>query len=143
MKKIVTIMIGIMVFTSCKKSEVKPMEEPVQQAPVAQCKNELQLLKGKYEITATKDTIEIVFVSDNCPQDNSNNYVVKGLAKAIQTYASSIIENKDYNIKSNEIVRQGVTSDNIYSFTLQGNPATQLVLQSNKLTVPQLTFKKL
>lgn len=140
MKKIVIIMIGIMVFTSCKKSEVKPMEEPTQ-APVATCKSGLKLFTGIYELNnANKDTIEIVFLSDNCPEDNSNNYAIKRLSKALILFTNPQIEDKDYIVKSNEITKQAVTSDNMYKITLQQN---YLILQSPNLNLPQIQFKKL
>lgn len=116
------------------------MEETPQQSET-KCKNELQLFTGKYQINnALKDTIEISFISDNCPEDNSNNYLVRGLGQAIDLYTSGETDNSDHTIRSNEIVKQANTLDNEFKFILQ---STQLVLQSPKLNVPQITFKKL
>lgn len=132
-----------MIITSlgaCKKSTTKPMETtPTKQ----ECLKDLQVFTGKYQANnIAKDTIEIVFVSDNCPESHSNNYIIKGLATPFNKMAGQdSIDKIDYTIKSNETANLANTSDNMIKCILQNN--IQLVIQSPKLKVPQITFKKL
>lgn len=94
MKKLIVILIF---FASCKKKEVTPIvEEPV-------CQISADKFTGTY-VSASNDTVKIIFLHNNCPESNSNTYLVKGIGKVAQPMLKSgyTFPNTDYEIIADE-----------------------------------------
>lgn len=87
MKKLLILL--IIITLSCKKKNTTPSDsDPATTttgAPVDNCKKSDSVFVGKY--TFYSDTIEVRFLYSNCPTNNSNTYIVKGLGQAMQPYA--------------------------------------------------------
>ncbi len=106
----------ILIGFACKKKTVTPEPTP---EPV--CIKSPDQFSGKY-YNANHDTIEVVYLHDNCPTNKSNVYLVKGLGQATQSMLKSgeTFEIKDYETISNETI--GVTNySNVFSLSRQSN----------------------
>ncbi len=136
MKKIVLILVSVIAF-SCKKKDVTPTQvEPV-------CETAAIQFEGKYHLNNYGyDTIEVVFLHNNCPTKNSNTYLVKGLGKAVQPMlkANTTFEVKDYEITVDESISKGVFG-NIFSL---GRESTgDLIFSSSKIQTQTVGFQKI
>ena len=89
------------IIIACKKKE--PTPEPVH---VPTCdEKQTKKFEGRYTRSgAPNDTLTIAFVKNNCPKENSDQYLVKNLYKATITATASAggIENRDYTTNSDE-----------------------------------------
>ena len=136
MKKIVLIAIVIFI-TSCKKKEVAPIvAEPV-------CETTTPKFAGKYKyVQGNQDTIEIVFINNNCPNKVVNTYLIKGLGKAVQPILNvgQSFNNSDYTIKIDETIQSGSYQDGSFSLSLESNGLT---LNCNKLQYQTTKFQKI
>ena len=136
MKKIIAIL-AVIILVSCKKKETTPVViEPTCETPTIN-------FAGKYRyVQGNQDTIEIVFVSNNCPNKTLNTYLVKGLGKAVQPILNSgqTFEIKDYTIKLDEGVKSGNYADGSFGFSLQ---SSGLNLNCNKLQYQSTQFVKI
>lgn len=136
MKKIVLIAIVIFI-TSCKKKEVDPIvAEPV-------CETTTPKFAGKYKyVQGNQDTIEIVFINNNCPNKVVNTYLIKGLGKAVQPILNvgQSFNNSDYTIKIDETIQSGSYQDGSFSLSLESNGLT---LNCNKLQYQTTKFQKI
>lgn len=136
MKKIVLILVVILI-VSCKKKEVAP----IVQEPVCETTNPKFVGKYKY-MQGNQDTIEIIFISNNCPNKVINTYVVKGLGKAVQPILNTgqSFSNNDYTIKIDETIQSGSYQDGSFSLSLESNGLT---LNCNKLQYQTTKFQKI
>ena len=78
----------IAILCSCDKDKNKPVIEEEQPPVLVQptCVTGKKHFEGKYRSTMFQniiDTIDIVFIKNNCPTENSNTYSIKGLGKAL------------------------------------------------------------
>ncbi len=125
MKNLIKIAVIAIIFTSCKKKEVAPIsQEPI-------CITSPDQFSGKYR-SVYGDTIEILYLHDNCPKEKSNTYLVKSLGKAAQPMLKTgeTFDVKDYETISNEPA--SVTNySNIFSLGRQSN--SNLLFNSFKL----------
>lgn len=135
MKTKLTLLIFFFILLGCKKNKTTPQPQPV---ITQSCNKQSEVLSGKYVTygTLVKDTITITYTSLNCPDQNSNTYLCKGLYKAVSDYSTTNLLDKDYNIISNESQKTGSSE---YSIELYLSSSTTLML-TNPIS---LTFKKL
>lgn len=133
MKNLIKIAVIAIIFASCKKKEVAPMpQEPV-------CVTSPDQFSGKY-VSIHGDTIEIVYLHDNCPKEKSNTYLVKGLGEAVQPMLKTgeTFEIRDYETISNEPI--SVTNySNVFSLGRQSNG--HLLFNSYKLKYGHQFYK--
>lgn len=111
MKTTLTLALSVLiVFASCKKKKPTPVEEePV--VPVETCKSYDPILSGKYVMMQNdgKDTIEVVFIKNNCPTNFSNIYKINNFAKTVNNYQNPkhpLSTTMDFTVSSAE---QGYT----------------------------------
>jgi len=105
------ILIAIL-FTGCKKREqtkiVVPSEPKV-------CNPQKANFIGKFRYSEEKnDTIEIAFLKNKCPNQDSNVYVIKGVQKALALSLDDCCGytmSDSYTITCNEISLTGKTQD--------------------------------
>lgn len=136
MKKIALIFIVILI-TSCKKTTITPTPiEPV-------CVISTPKLDGKYRLDIyNNDTIQVVFLRNNCPVDNSNIYLVKGLGYAVQLglrQGESFLI-KDYEITVDETTGKGVNGTN---FSLSKSTSGNLFFGCSKMKIASIGFVKI
>jgi len=121
MKKIILILV-VIVLISCKKKEVTPVEpEPV-------CTITADDFSGKY-FNANNDTIEVVFLHNNCPTNKSNTYLVKKLGEAVQ---SELKPSHTFEMKNYEFTVDGTT-----------NFGTSVTFQLNRENTGNLIFNSI
>lgn len=115
----VILILATLSFLACKKKTVTPAPDITPVTPT--CQTGAVKFAGFYIYQqGNKDTIQIVFLSNNCPKANSNTYVVKGLGKALQPMllTGQTFAIKDYTITSDEVNGNAVNSD----FTFNAHP---------------------
>ena len=124
MKKIFLIAIILMGY-ACKKKTVTP--EPI---PDPVCVKSPDQFSGKY-VNAKNDTIEIVYLHDNCPTNKSNTFNVKKIGEAVQYI---IKPTETFDIRDYEIVVDGVTNFGTHSnyFSLNRESNGNLIFSSYK-----------
>jgi hypothetical protein len=124
MKKIFLIAI-ILIGFACKKKTVTPEPTP---DPV--CVKSPDQFSGKY-VSPNNDTIEVVYLHDNCPTNKSNTFNVKKIGEAVQ---SIIKPSETFEIKDYEIVVDGVTNFGTHSnyFSLSRDSNGNLIFSSYK-----------
>ena len=135
MKNLIKIAVIAILFTSCKKKEVAPMpQEPV-------CITSPDQFSGKYT-SIHGDTIEIVYLHDNCPKDRSNVYLVKGLGEAAQPMLKT---GETFDIKDYETISNEPASVTNYSnvFSLGRESTGNLLFNSYKIKSSNVGFKKI
>lgn len=139
-KKIITCII-ILFLVSCNKSKTKPMPEENEiptNNPVI-----VKNFEGKFlASTIRKDTIEIVFIKQL--SIDSNEYILKGIGKALKNYLkpNSTIEDKNYEVFSNEVTKVLTSKDSKIKFNaIKDNKV--IVFQSEDLLLMKLEFNKL
>jgi hypothetical protein len=135
MKNLILIAV-ILIGFSCKKKTVTP--EPTLE-PV--CIKSPDQFSGKY-VSPNNDTIEVIYLHDNCPKDKSNVYLVKGIGKAAQSILKSgeTFDNVDYDTISNEPA--SVTNySNVFSLGRQSNG--NLLFNSYKINSSNYQFTKI
>lgn len=123
MKKIVLILI-VIILVSCKKKGTALVEpEPV-------CTISADEFSGKY-VNLNSDTIEVVFLHNNCPTNKSNTYLVKKLGDAVQSIVkpSESFEKKDYEFTVDGVTNFGTNT----IFQLNREGSGNLVFNSNKV----------
>jgi hypothetical protein len=141
MKMRTIIFIAILMF-GCKKKDVGPEPEPVRMPPVIQtdtCKVSDAKFAGKY--TYNSDTINVVFIKNNCPIEYSNTYEVKNFKQAMAAITPTDVTITGYfTTKSEE--KQGKMYDGLkqYNFFLFGDTTMRLV--TSKLMSSQIDFKR-
>jgi len=115
MKNIILIAIILLGF-ACKKKTVT-LTEPV----TPTCITSIDQFSGTYT-SPNNDTIVIVFLHNNCPKDNFNTYLVKGLGQVAQTMLKSgeTFELKDYEVIADEKMGKAVNGNN-FSLGRQSN----------------------
>jgi len=111
MKKqiILVLLLVVVILTACKKQTTTPDPEPV-------CQIGAHNFEGKWKNSLTGDTINIVFISDRCPVDNSNSYIIYGLKKALllSMKPNMVFNDLDYHIYSDEVTKY--SEENTHSF---------------------------
>lgn len=136
MKKIIAIL-AVMIIVSCKKKETTPIvSEPV-------CVTSVAKLEGKYRLDIyNNDTIEVVFLRNNCPTNNSNVYLVKGLGKAAQAGLKSgeTFLIKDYEIIVDETIGKGINGT---LFSLSRTSSGNLLFGCSKMKIASISFVKI
>jgi len=99
--------------------------------------------EGKFlASTIRKDTIEIVFIKQL--SIDSNEYILKGIGKALKNYLkpNSTIEDKNYEVFSNEVTKVLTSKDSKIKFNaIKDNKV--IVFQSEDLLLMKLEFNKL
>ena len=103
MKQLLRIAIVIACLSfSCKKDK-KTDPEPTP-TPVTCTPKTTGVYEGKYAtlMTSTKDTIQLSFVQDNCP-DSTIRYKIVGLGKAFNSWGSPI-QDRAYYVNINEYI---------------------------------------
>ena len=115
MKNIILIAFILLGF-ACKKKTVTPTE-----SVTPPCITSPDQFSGKYT-SPNNDTIEIVFLHNNCPKDNFNTYLVKGLGEVAQTMLKSgeTFDIKDYEVIADEKIGKAVNGNN-FSLGRQSN----------------------
>lgn len=89
MKKLIALVFFLSLL-GCKKEEIKPSEEPIKPPDtIDSCKTGYHFFDGVWihKHSLGQDTLIIDLASNNCPVENSNNYVVHGSKKAFHKYA--------------------------------------------------------
>jgi len=122
--------------TSCKKKTVDPTPPPT-------CQTGLVKFSGSYYLTTnTNQLITIDFVNNNCPTENSNTYLVKGLSTILQLYvkAGQTIQTQDYSVVSDE-VNSNTTTTTLFTITIRIIQQSPLIIGvSSSKTTKELTF---
>lgn len=131
------IMIISLILTNCKKKNMP--ENTNENSPVI---NTSKMLEGKFQSDrTTKDIIEIVFVEKL--NKDSTKYTLKGIYKALSYYlkTNNTLEDKDYTIKSSELLIHAVNDDG--KIELFGDSNGNLTITSNQCVIPRIGFKKI
>lgn len=137
MKKLIPliyiILLVFMITEGCKKKDT----EPQTQEPEKVCTKQSEIFIGKYQTynTLKKDTITIVFTKVNCPDDNSNQYTIKGLYKAISNYSATHLTNRDYIINSNEKYKSATGDNSIECGFPVNNNTLQFACDNPKISL--------
>lgn len=139
--KNLTLVIIVLSLFQCRKKDIKP-EEPT---PTPECTYKTSgAFEGKYHatVTPTKDTIQISFVKDNCP-DNTIRYKITNLGKAYAGWGVTI-ENRDYYVNVDETTRKGSIPDTLEIVFENPNIAeiVRISMNKNGTYTSYLGFKK-
>lgn len=122
--------------TSCKKKTIEPPPPPT-------CQTGMVKFSGTYYLnTSSSQKITIDFVNNNCPTENSNTYLVKGLSQILQLYvkAGQTITTQDYTVVSDE-ANSNATTTNPFTITIRIIQASPLVIGiSTSKTTKELSF---
>jgi len=115
------------------------------------CKTKHKLFEGRFVFVTggMKDTIDIVYKSNNCPTEYSNNYSIKGLHKAVSGYIKPGLV-LDYNygdFKSSEkpnafIYCNGIDNMAYNNFTIaDSNLNNQILILQNPKLLDNITYR--
>lgn len=129
------LILAVAFLIGCKKKTVDPIP------PNDQCITGATNFLGKFVLQGGNyDTINIVFVKNNCPTKNSNTYNVYNLGKALSHLGSTVVFDtvKVYSIISSEDSKSAVTGGIVCQWGLNG-----INLNCNWKNTANVTFKKL
>lgn len=143
MKKLIVIALMTIVFVACKKKSVTPAPEP---DPTPVCQTGLTYFTGNYT-DENGSKITVVWLNNNCPTANSNDYRVIGLADAInKEKQSQVLTPKSEYVMSSSEYNTGYASMNggVGKFSKQNtsNNITFNGTVNSAASGVTLTFKK-